>query len=90
MTSANSSAAICLDSFALLSFLLGQNAAQRVREVLAQALDKDSEPDQTPVVWMCEVNLAEVSYQIIRRFGPARWVAQLHTHAATPHPVCAG
>jgi len=75
----------CLDSFALLSFLLGQTAAQRVREVLTVA-----QQDEKTLVWMCEVNLAEVSYQLIRRFGYDRWVAQLHLVAQLPIRFVAG
>ena len=70
---ASLTSAYCLDSFALLSFLLGQTAAQRVRDILILA-----QHDENILVWMCEVNLAEVSYQLIRRFGNDRWLAQLH------------
>ncbi len=84
MTKADLPKAFCLDSFALLSFLLGQVAAQRVRDVLIRARNDDAR------VWMCEVNLTEVSYQIIRRFGQERWATQLHTVAQLPIQFVAG
>lgn len=78
MIMASLTSAYCLDCFALLSFLLGQTAAQRVRDVLILA-----QHDENNLVWMCEVNLAEVSYQLIRRFGNDRWLAQLHISTAS-------
>ena len=64
MTKVSPSAVYCLDSFALLSFLQGEQAADQVRDVLnrKQTVNK-------PNLWMCEINFAEVAYQIIRRFG---------------------
>ena len=76
---ASAATPMCLDSFALLALLTGQNAMSRVQEVLTSACGNHSSK-----IWMCEVNFAEVGYQLIRRVGTKLWNKRLLVIAQLP------
>jgi predicted nucleic acid-binding protein len=60
-------ASTVLDSFALLAFFRGENAAVTVRELLHKAASADRP------VHMTEVNYAEVKYGLLKKDGGEAW-----------------
>jgi ribonuclease VapC len=79
-----SAARVVLDSFALIAYFRGEPAAAAVRDLLEQAVARD-----TPA-FMSEVNYAEVKYTLIRKEGAAAWAeaaALLSTLPIEFHPA---
>ncbi|MEO8353671.1 MAG: PIN domain-containing protein [Chthoniobacteraceae bacterium] len=79
-----SAARVVLDSFALIAYFRGEPSAAAVRDLLQQAVSRD-----TPAL-MSEVNYAEVKYQLLRKKGAAAWAqaaAMLTTLPIEFHPA---
>jgi ribonuclease VapC len=71
-----------LDSYALLAFFEGEEAGQKVREILKDAAEHDRE------LWLSVINWGEVLYVIERKVGKdkrediARLMSQMHLRIA--------
>ena len=63
----NLSAVYVLDSWAMIAYLLGEQAGKPVAELLEKATSSGRS------LHMTEIHYAEVKYTIIRRSGPAVW-----------------
>jgi ribonuclease VapC len=77
-------AAAVLDSYALLAFFRGEDAAVQVKQLLHKAASADRP------LHMTEVNYAEVKYMLVKKDGPDAWVEAADILTSLPiefHPA---
>ena len=77
-------ATVVLDSYALLAFFRGEQAAAKIRDLLHKAASADRP------LHMTEANYAEVKYMLLKKDGAASWKQAAEIMTSLPiefHPI---